>query len=664
MGKIEILSEHLANQIAAGEVVERPASVVKELVENALDAGATEILIELEEGGIRKIRVQDNGSGIEAEDIPLAFERHATSKIRRERDLFQIRTLGFRGEALPSIASVAKVELISAVDDSQLATSISIEGGNRKQIQQVSHPKGTEVIVQDLFYNTPARLKYLKTVNTEISHVADYVGRIALAHPEVSFTLRHEGRELFHSIGDGKLLHSILALYGKQVASKMTKIEGEDADFRLTGYVSKPEVTRSNRSYLTFLLNGRYVRSLPIHQTILQAYGTLLPVGRYPVVVLRVEMDPKLCDVNVHPAKLEVRLSKEKELCQLVKEAIQSALGSQRLIPSPPERKEKKSSTQGRLIFSSYADSSEKAPRRTEIKQIAEPSSLYGNRKEREFQKNKSAKDFPLPFTNKNVNKFAEQTTYSPIKKGRQEEVLKSAVLSKETKHTAAIGLAEQKRVQVEPVTKPKAEELVTESSKASSEKRLPDLEPLAQVHGTYIVAQGEDGFYLLDQHAAHERVYYERFLQKMMERNQEQQPLLLPITLECSPSEAQYVHDYLTVLQSWGLEIEPFGGNTFLIRAVPSWFPQGEEESLFYEILNWLQKNGKVETAVLRDASAKMMACKAAIKANRHLRKDEMVALLEQMKQCENPFTCPHGRPIYIHFSNYELEKMFKRVM
>lgn len=312
MGKIRILDDHLANQIAAGEVVERPASVVKELVENAIDADADRIAVQLEEGGIRSIRVSDNGCGMDREDAQLAFARHATSKIRRERDLFAIRTLGFRGEALPSIASVSRLTLTTQDGSDQPAIRLKLEGGETVSIEETSRSRGTDVWVEDLFYNTPARLKYLKTVNTEVSHVADVIGRLALAHPNRAFSLRHNQRELFRTPGDGKLIHVIHALYGKQVASHMVPLEAEDPDFRLTGLVARPEVTRSNRSYLSIILNGRYIRSVPLVQAVLQAYDTLLPVGRYPIGVLCVETDPKLVDVNVHPAKLEVRISKEK----------------------------------------------------------------------------------------------------------------------------------------------------------------------------------------------------------------------------------------------------------------------------------------------------------------------------------------------------------------
>ncbi|RAL22531.1 DNA mismatch repair endonuclease MutL [Thermoflavimicrobium daqui] len=635
MGNIAILDDHVANQIAAGEVVERPASIVKELVENAIDAHATQITIQLEEGGISRIRVTDNGVGMEPEDAKLAFARHATSKLKKERDLFAIRTLGFRGEALPSIASVARVTLTTSHDPSQLATSIQMEGGEEKSVESTSRPRGTDVVVTDLFYNTPARLKYLKTVNTEVGHVADVVGRMALAHPHISFTLSHQQRELFRTSGDGKLLHVLYALYGKQVASKMMPIQIDNMDFGIKGFFSKPEITRASRSYITLILNGRFVRSIPITQSILHAYGTLLPSGRYPIGALHIEMDPKLVDVNVHPAKLEVRLSKEKDCCELIQRGLQETFVKQTFVPqatSPWERKNEKTVTvQERLDLAAPVP-----------KKMNQMTSLH----------NESAYIQKSPATQE-IREASVQ-----IKKELQEK----------TVDDSAIIEAKQSKVVKEPSSSwfemSIDQELVRAKEKVSDLNRLPDIMPLAQVHGTYIVAQAEDGFYLLDQHAAHERIYYERFSQKLGEKNHRQQSLLIPITMECTASEAKILEAYQSYLRDWGVEIEHFGGTTFIIRSYPHWFPKESEEEIIYEIIEWLKENGKVDTARLRDESAKMMACKAAIKANRHLRQDEMEHLLMELKGCHNPFTCPHGRPIFVHFSTYELEKMFKRVM
>jgi DNA mismatch repair protein MutL len=326
MGKIQVLDEHLANMIAAGEVVERPASVVKELVENAIDAQATTIEVHVEEGGLELIRIVDDGHGMDREDCSLAFERHATSKISSARDLFRIRTLGFRGEALPSIAAVSRIELTSSQSSSQVGTRLTNEGGQIGELVDVAARKGTEICVRSLFYNTPARLKYMKSIATEVGHISDYVNRLALTHPSISFTLTHNGKTLLQTSGDGKLLHVMAAIYGVQVAKLLLPISGETLDFRWTGFVSKTEVTRANRSYLSTLVNGRYVRSYALNNAIMRGYHTLLPVGRYPIVALQIDMDPTLVDVNVHPAKLEARFSKEEELCQVIEQSVKDNL--------------------------------------------------------------------------------------------------------------------------------------------------------------------------------------------------------------------------------------------------------------------------------------------------------------------------------------------------
>ncbi|MFN0225599.1 DNA mismatch repair endonuclease MutL, partial [Paenibacillus sp. KR2-11] len=333
MGKITILDEHIANQIAAGEVVERPSSVVKELVENAVDAGSTRVDVSIEEGGLHLIRVADDGGGMDADDVEAAFFRHATSKIATAQDLFSIRTLGFRGEALPSIAAVSKVECLTSPGSTGLGTRLRIEGGTVRVKEDAAAPRGTDLSVRELFYNTPARLKYMKTVQTELGHVTDYMYRLALAYPEIAFTLKHNGHTLLQTLGSGDLLQSVAAVYGSSLAKTMLKIEGETLDYKLEGLISKPELTRANRGGITTVINGRYIRSFPVNQALLQGYHTLLPIGRFPVAVLHLTMDPTLVDVNVHPAKLEVRFSKEPELMALIEHAVRETLGRQRLIP-------------------------------------------------------------------------------------------------------------------------------------------------------------------------------------------------------------------------------------------------------------------------------------------------------------------------------------------
>lgn len=658
MGNIQVMDDHLANQIAAGEVVERPASIVKELVENAIDAKATRIQIRIEEGGISLIQVSDNGMGMDKEDAVLAFHRHATSKIKREKDLFSIRTLGFRGEALPSIASVARVKLTTSHNASQPAVTIRLEGGEWISTEETEvRARGTDVVVKDLFYNTPARLKYLKTVNTEVSHVADVVGRLALAHPDISFSLKHYQRELFRTAGDGKLLHVLHALYGKQVASRAIPIEAQNLDFSIRGLIVKPEITRASRSYLSIILNGRFVRSIPISQAILRAYGTLLPTGRYPIGVLQLAMDPKLVDVNVHPSKLEVRLSKEKECCQLIEEAIKKAFEKERFVPGFTLSTNKKESVTTKPVQETLNWDVEP---REEGKPISYEMENNSKRDmvvhEKWIKKPEEKKDQNTVFSNRSTFLAEEKKLEKKDLNWKEDEQPEVKWIDQ--------NISEPSQAMVSSQTPPRLPVQEIEVQEEKKESRLPYLLPLAQIHGTYIVAQSEDGFYLIDQHAAHERIYYEKFSRKLGEENKEQVELLIPLTIECSPAEAEVLNYHLDQLKCWGLEIEPFGGSTFIIRAYPIWFPREDAVKLVHEIIEWLKEHGKVDTSQLRDASAKMMSCKAAIKANRHLRQDEMESLLKSLGNCENPFTCPHGRPILVHFSTYELEKMFKRVM
>lgn len=624
MGQIQILDEHVANQIAAGEVVERPSSIVKELMENAIDAQATSITVQVEEGGIRSIRVIDNGVGMDAEDAQLAFSRHATSKIKRDRDLFSIRSLGFRGEALPSIASVAKVTLITA-PSSGLATKVRIEGGEMKEVVSCAHAQGTDVLVEELFYNTPARLKYLKTVNTEIYHIAYVVERMALAYPQVAIRLQHNRRQLFQTAGDGELRHVFHSLYGRQVVQQTLPLRAESPDFMLEGLITKPEVTRASRSYITWILNGRHVRSVPLTKTLLRSYGTLLPSSRYPIAVIALQMDPRLLDVNVHPAKLEVRLSKEKECCQLIEQTCRQALQQQALIPQAGLTKKAKTRVEQQTLPWNEASTTQKSS----------------------WQIRESVQT-PPSLPKKAIVPSAEKELSVQTKKAVSN---RQHVLSHQEKQKKTESQQQKNTIPTKPISKKR-------------HSQFPILTPLTQVHGTYIVAQAEDGFYLLDQHAAHERIYYEVFYRQLDQQQPDQQMLLLPLTLETSPAEAEILQRYAEDFAAWGLTIEPFGQNTFLVRSHPTWFPSEETENLIFEVLHWVQEHGQIDQGRLRDASAKMMACKAAIKANHHLRREEMVALIDQLAHCQQPFTCPHGRPITVHFSTYELEKMFKRVM
>ena len=663
MGIIHILDEHVANLIAAGEVVERPASVVKELVENAIDAGADNIRVYIEEGGLKLIRVIDNGKGMAAEDVPLAFQRHATSKVTDSRDLFHIRTLGFRGEALPSIASVARVECVTSPDRSGLGTLIAIEGGAVKLIEDARTAQGTDITVRDLFYHTPARLKYMKTVQTEFGHISDYMYRLALAHPGIAFSLWHQDKQVFSTPGGGDLQQTIAAIYGTATARAMLPVQAENADFAISGWIGKPELTRANRYGMTTIVNGRYVRSFPLQTAILQAYHTLLPINRYPLVVLQLTMDPSLVDVNVHPAKLEVRFSKERELMTFVEEELRKLLHRTNLIPRMQAPQPKKNVIQEQLAFyeagrtpsaqagASWPQESREGSGRAASGYTArETSSTPG------FAAPAASRPSAAPSGPAITTPAAQDAQHADKRKPltRTPPVAKAPAQPQATARSEADVPASVWQPYVE----------VAETEPPGESRRLPQLRVIGQLHGTYIVAEDDSGLYLIDQHAAHERINYERFYRKFGQPVQASQELLVPITLEFTAAEAERLRDRAALFAQIGVYLEPFGGNTFIIRSVPEWMPKGEERELLLEMVELVLQDKSLDIARLREKSAILAACKASLKANDHLSREEIESLLRQLGECASPFTCPHGRPIIVSFSSHELEKMFKRVM
>ncbi|UED77442.1 DNA mismatch repair endonuclease MutL [Brevibacillus sp. DP1.3A] len=676
MGTIQVLDEHLANMIAAGEVVERPASVVKELVENAIDASATTIEIHVEEGGLEMIRIVDNGKGMDREDCQLAFERHATSKISNARDLFRIRTLGFRGEALPSIAAVSRMELTSSTSSSEVGTHLLMEGGQLGTISDKAAVKGTEVCVRSLFFNTPARLKYMKSIATEVGHISDYVNRLALTHPSISFLLTHNGKTLLQTSGDGKLLHVMAAIYGVQVAKLLLPIAGETLDYKWSGFLSKTEVTRANRSYLSTLVNGRYVRSYSINNAIMRGYHTLLPIGRYPIVALQIEMDPSLVDVNVHPAKLEARFSKEDELCsaieQSVKETLRQGLGIVRPMVTQPKAKvvtqvvqpqfdlqiSKPETPQSSLLAASPRLQEWMAKQETTSKQVdvvthTAPSFENGTVKETaaNYEKLESAKVEAIPHEIVQATLLDQTDT-------------REAFQPYETKLPSQLDMAPDNSAAAGTDQSPPLPDATNENE---TDSPVPVMYPVGQVHGTYIVAQNDEGMYLIDQHAAQERIFYEYFMDKLAEEGVSSQIMLFPHTVEYTAAEASKLEKRLSLLQSFGLEIDAFGGRTFIVRAHPHWFPEGAELEVIEELIQFVLETGEntqANVVLMREKAAIMMSCKASIKANRFLTHAEMESLLNQLRKTSSPYTCPHGRPIVIHFTGYDLEKMFKRVM
>ncbi|EGL81893.1 DNA mismatch repair protein mutL [Caldalkalibacillus thermarum TA2.A1] len=637
MNHIQVMSEDLANKIAAGEVVERPASVVKELVENAIDAQSTVIDVEVEDGGLKRIKVTDNGTGMSRQDSQLAFERHATSKVKTERDLFRIKTLGFRGEALPSIAAVSKVTLETWNGQDEKGTLIRLEGGQVTTVEDAPLRQGTMVEVTDLFFNTPARYKYLKTVHTELSHISDLINRLALAHSTISFRLRHNGRTLLSTSGNGNLLHILAHIYGHQAAKQMLPFQAAHLDFEAEGFLSKPDLTRANRHYLTVIINGRFVKHQGINRAILQAYHTLLPAHRYPVVLLSLKMDPSLLDVNVHPAKLEIRLSKENELLEWLEEEIKRTLREHCLIPSPLSSMKRRTQGQHKPVQQTLDLSlpQEKHSRPEEVQKPNDDNSVHQSHVQHSSQPDQ-IHDQSGEYT---------ETEGLPVKEEEK--------LGKQTSH---------------PVTEPPAakamEQPVAEQMKRPAEK-IPLLYPIGQLHGTYILAQNEEGLYMIDQHAAQERIWYEHFTEKLNQTERASQELAIPLVLEFTAGEAALIKKHQSILEKAGLFLEEFGHHAYMIRSHPNWFPQGEEEALIREMIDFaIHHKGKLEWMTFRDEVAKMMACKQSIKANQYLTRKEMEALLEKLRLSSNPFTCPHGRPITVLLTKYEIEKMFKRVM
>ncbi|GAB3795022.1 DNA mismatch repair endonuclease MutL [Virgibacillus kimchii] len=611
------MPENLANKIAAGEVVERPASVVKELIENSIDANSTWIKVEINEAGLQQIKITDNGNGMSKEDCERAFLRHATSKIRNENDLFHVNTLGFRGEALASIASISRLTIKTSQGD-QAGTQLTLEGGRVIERKKSDARRGTEITVEDIFFNTPARLKYMKTIHTELGHITDHLNRLAFSHPEIRFEATHNGRDLFKTSGKGDLLQVIARVYGMGVAKQMTPIKHETLDFTITGFISKPEVTRASRNYITLLINGRYVKSIPLTKAIMDGYHTLLPIGRKPIVVISIDMDPILVDVNVHPAKLEARFSKEKELYAALEETIKNKFRQLTLIPEMKQNTEKKVQKEKNVQHTMNFDepSAPKEPLfRNEVKEY-QPSIIQ-------------AEDIPVVSEQGNTTK---------------EQVEVPATDNIDT-------------------FKPGPPE-TAELAGAAEEERIPPMYPIGQLQGTYILAQNENGLYMIDQHAAQERIKYEYFKQKLGITTNELQELLFPLTFEFSGQEALLIEQHKEELEKVGLFFEPFGQHTFIIRAHPSWFPKNFEEEVIREMVDEVIHNEKVDVETIREEAAILMSCKRSIKANHYLNQDDMFRLLEDLRKTTDPFTCPHGRPIIVHFSSYELEKMFKRVM
>lgn len=619
MSKIEILAESLANQIAAGEVVERPASVVKELVENSIDARSTHIKVEIEEAGLQKIVITDNGRGIAFDEVEQAFERHATSKLYTADELFRIRTLGFRGEALPSIASVSHLTIETA-QEGEKGKRLVLEGGEIVENTTSQARRGTILKVEQLFYNTPARLKHVRSLQTEISHISNFMNRFALSNPGISFEFYNDGNLVMKTVGKGDLQQAIAGVYGVNIAKKMRLIEAENFDFKVTGYTTLPEVTRANNSYITLIINGRYIRNYHLNQAVISGYGTTLMVKRSPISVINIEMDPLLLDVNVHPTKQQVRISNETELGKLIKEAIHKQMHQEVRIPSSSSGETTKEIADQQVF--TFQPPKEAPPAERTPQHPPTDSTSTGTYDEvADLRENTSEKEFEVEEATKPVQRVPDD--FSSLK------------------------LAEKRQAKPsEPVS-----------------KTFPELEYIGQLHGTYLLTQNQEGLFVIDQHAAQERIKYEYYKEKLAHEEATMQDLLVPIVLEFPSDEVLILSENLDKLASAGIVLESFGGKSFIIRQHPTWMIAGQEQSTIEEMIDFFLEKQDLSLGLFREATAIMMSCKRSIKANHYLNKEEAVALIEQLAMAENPYNCPHGRPVLVKITTTELEKMFKRI-
>ena len=645
MGKIKELETSLANKIAAGEVVERPSSVVKELLENAIDAQATEINIEVEQSGVSSIRVVDNGTGIAQEDLGLVFHRHATSKIVADDDLFHIRTLGFRGEALASISSVAKVTLKTCTDNEN-GHEIYAENGKIIHQKPAKAKKGTDIQVDSLFYNTPARLKYIKSLYTELGKITDIVNRMAMSHPEIRISLVSDGKKLLSTNGSGRTNEVMAEIYGMKVAKDLVHISGDTSDYHLEGFVAKPEHSRSNKHYISIFINGRYIKNFVLNKAILEGYHTLLTIGRFPICYINIQMDPILVDVNVHPTKLEVRLSKEDQLYDLIVTKIREAFKDKILIP----QNDLNHASKKNKVLETFEQ--QKINFEKQQSQIGETSAPYVH--------DQKDKNHDVESHRNNLDSTSSTNNESTEVSNELHNHIDDSYLQSQKE---VLFDMEQNTSNEYEISNQQSNDIKGTVSQ-TPHRRVPYMEIVGQVHGTYIIAQNENGMFMIDQHAAQERIKYEYFREKIGEVTNEVQNLLIPLTFHFSKDEQMIIDQYKDELDKVGVHLEHFGGHDYIVNSYPVWFPKEEAEEIIKDMIELVLKHKSVDVKKIREDAAIMMSCKKSIKANHYLKNNEMADLIDQLREAEDPFTCPHGRPIIINFSNYELEKLFKRVM
>lgn len=594
---IKQLDEILANKIAAGEVIERPANVVKELVENSIDASSSKIDIIIEEGGMNLIEIVDDGLGMDQEDAKLCFSRHATSKITNDQDLFCIQTLGFRGEAIPSIASISHFELKTS--DGQSGSTVVYEFGKFIEQKQSDLKRGTKITVTKLFQNVPARLKYVKSVNAEFAHIQNYVERLSLSHPDIAFTLMHNGKVTYKTNGNGQLLEVIHQIYGLSVVKNMLNLKVENDEFEVEGYIGKIEINRASKNHIVTLVNHRIVKNQIAIDAINQAYRKYLADNRYPIAIINIEIDPYLVDVNVHPSKLEVKFSKESELKQLIFDGVSKTLEGVNL---------------------TYQVKEEKPVFKPQLDQL----------------------DLEIDF----------RQEVPPLQVQPIERTMPSSIYE------------EKEEYQASPINQEISEQKIVEKIKETPLKEMKKkIFVKAQIHGTYIVGEDGEGMYLIDQHAAQERINYEYFLEKYSHPDMTMRDLLVPITVEYPLSECMIIEERKELLKEVGIYLDPFG-NGFIIKQLPMWMNQINEHLFIEDMIQQVLKDNKIDLLSLQEHAIATLSCKASLKGNSHLSIESMQTIVDNLMRCDNPYVCPHGRPTIIHYSAYDLEKLFKRVV
>ena len=600
--KIKQLDDILANKIAAGEVIERPANVVKELVENSIDASSSKIDIIIEEGGMNLIQIIDDGSGMDKDDARLCFSRHATSKIYNDQDLFCIQTLGFRGEAIPSVASIS--HFVLKTSDGSQGSTVIYEFGKFIEQKQSDLNRGTNISVSKLFQNVPARLKYVKSVNAEFAHIQNYVERLSLSHPDIAFTLIHNDKMTYKTNGNGNLLEVIHQIYGLSVVKNMLNLKAGNDEFQIEGFIGKIEVNRASKNHIVTMVNHRIVKNQVAIDAINQAYRKYLADNRYPIAVINIEIDPYLVDVNVHPSKLEVKFSKEYELKKLIFDAVSKTLENVNLTYQVKEE---------RPVFKPQLDQM----------------------------------DLDIDFRQEIPTKVQDKPQASFIQEKKQ-----------------PLFVHEEKNEYItEPVEKLVEEPIQLEKVEVSLKEMKKKIFVKAQIHGTYIVGEDDSGMYLIDQHAAQERINYEYFLEKYSHPDMTMRDLLVPITVEYPLSECMMIEERKDLLKEVGIDLEPFG-NGFIIKQLPMWMNQINEHLFIEDMIQQILKDNKIDLLSLQEHAIATLSCKASLKGNSHLSIESMQTIVDNLMRCDNPYVCPHGRPTIIHYSAYELEKLFKRVV